>query len=204
VLAPGSLVSERQLTGRHRLGRAPVRAALLRLAHEGLVRAMPRQGYVVTPVTLKDVYEIFDLRSLLEPFAARRAAGRLGSEVLGRLATIARVGYRADDARSVTAFLRANKEFHVTIARGAGNDRLAASLTVLLDDMERLFRLGLGLRDRAGEMQEEHRALTEALAAGHPERAERVAREQIDAARTMVLDAILESPAFQAAAVSAR
>jgi hypothetical protein len=74
LFAPGSEISEAQLCAQYKLGKAPVRMALSRLAHDGLVRAIPRRGYMVTPVTLKDIQDVFELRLLLEPPAARLAA----------------------------------------------------------------------------------------------------------------------------------
>jgi DNA-binding FadR family transcriptional regulator len=59
--------------------------------------------------------------------------------------------------------------------------------------MTRLLHLGLGLRNRAQEMQHEHRALVKALARGDRETAERISREQIESARNMVLSAIMTS-----------
>ena len=77
AIAPGTEISEPQLCAHYRLGKAPVRMALIRLAHDGLVRAIPRRGYMVTPVTLKDIHDVFELRLMLEPAAARMAAGKV-------------------------------------------------------------------------------------------------------------------------------
>ena len=63
----------------------------------------------------------------------------------------------------------------------------------LLDQMTRLLHLGLGLRDRSREVQHEHRALVKALTRGDGETAQRISREEIEAARGMVLSAIMTS-----------
>jgi DNA-binding GntR family transcriptional regulator len=203
VLAPGTEVTEGQLAAHHMLGRAPVRAALLRLGQERLVRALPRRGYLITPITVRDVDDIFELRLLLEPAAARRAAGHVDMEQLRRLDALCRAGYAPGDRESAAVFLRANKEFHVTIARASGNERLADALAGLLDSMERLFHLGLRLRNRTQEMQHEHKALVEALAAGDGRSAERISSEQIEAAKTMVMDAILSSSSVRSVRIVA-
>src|SRR3970040_1475183 len=75
LLAPGTEISEAQLCSHYKIGKPPVRMALNRLAHDGLVRAIPRRGYRVTPVTVKDVHDVFELRLMLEPPPARTAAG---------------------------------------------------------------------------------------------------------------------------------
>ena len=202
AIAPGTEISEPQLCTHYRLGKAPVRMALIRLAHDGLVRAIPRRGYMVTPVTLKDIHDVFELRLMLEPAAARMAAGKVDAHRLRGLDDACRAGYQPNDAKSITRFLDANKAFHVAIAQATGNSRLANMTAQLHDQMTRLLHLGLGLRNRSQEMQHEHRALVKALARGDGETAERISREQIVAARNMVLSAIMTSSTVMNLAVT--
>lgn len=193
LIAPGTEISEAQLCAHYKLGKAPVRMALSRLAHDGLVRAIPRRGYMVTAVTLKDIQDVFELRLMLEPAAARMAAGRVDGQRLRMLDEACRAGYQPGDAKSISRFLDANKAFHVALAQATGNVRLANAIEQLLDEMTRLLHLGLGLRNRSQEVQHEHHALVKALTRGDGATAERICREQIEAARSMVLSAILTS-----------
>ena len=193
AITPGTEVSEPQLCTHYRLGKAPVRMALIRLAHDGLLRAIPRRGYMVTAITLKDIHDVFELRLMLEPQAAHMAAGKVDVQRLRVLDEACRPGYQSDDIKSITRFLEANKAFHVANAQATGNGRLAIMVSQLLDQMTRLLHLSLGLRNRSQEMQHEHRALVKALARGDSETAERISREQIEAARGMVLSAIMTS-----------
>ena len=193
AIAPGAEISEAQLCTQYKLGKAPVRMALNRLAHDGLVRAIPRRGYMVAPVTVRDIHDVFELRLMLEPVAARMAAGKVDAQHLQALDEVCRAGYQPGDQKSTSRFLDANKAFHVAIAQATGNARLAGAIEQLLDEMTRLLHLGLGLRNRSQEMQQEHRALVKALSRGDGGTAERICREQIEAARSMVLSAILTS-----------
>jgi DNA-binding GntR family transcriptional regulator len=106
---------------------------------------------------------------------------------------VCRAGYQTGDQKSTSRFLDANKAFHVAIAQSTGNTRLAVAIEHLLDEMTRLLHLGLKLRNRSQEVQQEHRALVKALARGDGDTAERICREQIETARSMVLSAILTS-----------
>lgn len=196
TLAPGTQVSEGQLADTYRLGRAAVRSALGRLAHQRLVQVQPRQGYMIAPVTMKDVRDLFTFRMLVEPAAARMAAGRADPHHLRRLDELCRTSYQPNNRESIEAFLAANTEFHVTIARASGNDRLADALAEMLEELERVFHLGLMFRDRNDEMFHEHHDLIEALLAGDGERAERIAADQIRAAQRMVFNALLSSPSL--------
>ena len=203
TIAPGTEVSETQLCTHYKLGKAPVRMALNRLAHDGLVRAIPRRGYRVTVITIQDIHDVFELRLMLEPVAARMAAGRVDAPRLRALDEVCRAGYVPGDAKSTSRFLEANKAFHVEIARAAGNTRLADAVEQLLDEMTRLLHLGLGPRNRSQEMQREHRALVKALERGDSGTAERICREQIETARGMVLSAILASSSVMNLALGA-
>ena len=72
-LMPGANTTESQLMSDYGIGKNSVRIALVRLTQEGFVRSIPRQGYRIASVTLKDVEEVFALRVQLEPLAARLA-----------------------------------------------------------------------------------------------------------------------------------
>ncbi|MDE2197607.1 MAG: GntR family transcriptional regulator [Rhodospirillales bacterium] len=189
-LRPGASISETGLAARFGLGRAPVRAALARLAEEGLVQAVPRRGWVVSLVTVRDIHEVFDLRLLLEPEAARRAASAGGTASLARLDAICRQGHRPEDPDSALAFLAANRDFHAAVAELAGNARLARQIARLLDEATRMLVLGLSRRDRSGEMAHEHASLIAALAAGDGAGAAALMAEQVAASRAMVLAAL--------------
>lgn len=189
-LAPGEVISEAMAADRLELGKAPIRAALARLAEEGLVSSVPRRGWVVSLVTIRDIHEVFDLRLMLEPEAARRAAGRVDAAMLSRLDAVCAAGYECGDPESCMGFLQANKAFHVAVAELSGNARLARQVDRLLDESTRMLIMGLSRRDRTGEMAHEHHALVEALALGQGEEAARIMRGQVAESQRMVLDAL--------------
>ena len=78
--SPGERVSEAPLTGRLGASRTPIRLALERLAHEGLLDPYPTGGFIVRTFTLEDVWDGIEVRGVLEGAAARLAAERLTSD----------------------------------------------------------------------------------------------------------------------------
>lgn len=66
-LTPGQFINEAQLQALLGLGRTPVREAVLALAQDKLVHIHPRKGIEISRPTLKDIHDIFEIRSLLEP-----------------------------------------------------------------------------------------------------------------------------------------
>jgi DNA-binding GntR family transcriptional regulator len=190
ALAPGQQLAQAQLAEKYGLSLTPVREALQRLAHEGLVQPYPRFGYIVSPVTAELVRSLFEYRLVLETAAVRLAAARAPEEDLRQLAESARFTYVYQNREQYVRFLERNAAFHNTIARLAGSPRLSDALAGLLDELTRIFHLGLDLRDSAAEMQSEHMALAEALLARDPERAAQVAADQIQRSQQRILEAL--------------
>jgi DNA-binding GntR family transcriptional regulator len=192
-LAPGTQIFEGELATHYGTSKTPVREALNLLGQEGLVQVLPRRGYLVAPVTLRDVQEVFQLRLLLEAAAAELAAEHITEEGLRQLKALVGVRYTYRDRASYARFLRANREFHVAVAEASGNQRLALFVAKLLEDMERILHLGLDLRDSAEEMAVEHQELVDALLKGDAELARRVVTEQLQNSRKRVLEALVAS-----------
>jgi DNA-binding GntR family transcriptional regulator len=203
-MAPGLHFTEGQLVRELALGKTPIREALVRLVHDGLVRTMPRHGYEVTPITLEDVEDLFRLRRILEPAAMALAAGRIDSTSRRRLEQLARVAsYAPGDPRTIEAYRRATHEFHVLVARVSGSRRLAAAIERLEDESDRMVHLGMQFRDRSETVRLGHQKLLAALVAGDAAAVRRLAIEGIRAAERVIRDALLASPSLRAAPVLA-
>lgn len=196
-LRPGSEFTEAQLAKELGVSKTPIREALARLERDGLVEIVPRLGYRVAPVTLKDTKDLFALRTLLEGEAAALAATRCDdAAALRELESLCHAGYRPGDPASIDEFLRRNTAFHLTVAQIAGNARMVRVLGEILDQSERLFHLGLELTFRAPEIAHEHTDLVAAILAGDPERAREVSVAQSRSSQRMVMDALLSSDAL--------
>jgi DNA-binding GntR family transcriptional regulator len=147
TLAPGQIVSERELARRYGINKTPIREALVQTCHDGLMQRLPGRGYIVAPITIKDIQDLFDLRLVLELTAAEQAAKNPEPGLIDQLKKMSEVTYNLDDPESHIFFLQTNRKFHITLAEAAGNRRLVDMLEDLLNQMERLFHLGLRLRD---------------------------------------------------------
>lgn len=191
-LLPGQVVSERELAGRYGMSKTPIREALAQLCHDGLMQRLPGRGYIVAPITIKDIRDIFDLRLILELAAAERACQDPSAAFIAHLKDLAAVRYRLEDPESHVEFLRANRAFHLALAEAAGNQRLVAQLEILLIDMDRLFHLGLRLRDSSEEMAREHQEVVAALENRDVEAIQTAITDQILASRDRIMEAILE------------
>ncbi len=189
---PGHTLVEHKVAHAYGVSRGPAREALKLLEREGLLTAIPRRGYVVSMITVRQIRELFDLRLILEREAAARAARTATPEDVARLEALVGDPYLLGDQESYARFLSQNRAFHVAIARLTRNDRIAALVEALLEELERLFHLGLDVRDRAETLVSEHKELVDAIRAHDPKRAMRVAAAQIENAQTMVLEGVTQ------------
>jgi DNA-binding GntR family transcriptional regulator len=196
-LKPGQQIVQAQLCDAYGFGATPIREALQRLTQDGLVEPIPRLCYIVSPVTLRDVREIYELRLIIESAAARLAATRGSEEQLEGILDSSQFAYVYGDRASYSQFLSMNVEFHRSVAVAAGNERMVNLLTGVLEEMTRVFHFGLDLRDSAEEMRDEHVALAEALIERDLNRAEKVVRGQIEASQARVLEALTQSDGLE-------
>lgn len=189
-LPPGSSVSEPELTQLLGLGKAAVRAALLRLSHDGFVAAVPRYGYRVAPLDIKDALELTQLRLLTEPPAYRLATGRLDPTLIELARKRYSAGYDRSNAKSVTRYLTQSREFKLAVAQASGNGRLAAWVEEVSERIDRYLRVSALTSDLSPTIASNLLPLCDAMLAGQAEEAESLARENIQAVTARLLSAL--------------
>lgn len=200
-IMPGARFTEPEMMERFDLGKASLRIALQRLTENGIVASIPRHGYRVAPVTVRDVEEVFALRVVLEPLAARLAAGKVNRPQLERLEKACRGQMPGDVGNQIDFFLEANRSFHMAIAVASGNGRLCRALSGLLDEMTRLVALGFGVQRVRPNIENDHALMIEHLVANDADAAEEVARRHVETFREMVMEKVIASLKETAAVV---
>lgn len=192
ALPPNAEVTESQLCARLRSGKAPVRAALARLVESGLVAPVHRRGYIIAPITVRHVRDLFEARALIERHVALRAAGRIDPTRLEALSHACDVAVPEGGGQRGATFLEANRRFHLYIAEAAGNQRLTTMLDGLLSETFRALHLGVMRRtDLGAHLPEGRPDLVRALIANDGATAAQLAGNHIEAVRTMVIEALL-------------
>jgi DNA-binding GntR family transcriptional regulator len=182
-LGPGERLTERGAEDLLGASRTPVRAALLRLETEGLVRREGR-GWMVAPLDLQEIEQLFVYREILE-VAAVRLAITVGDEAaLARLeALLASIG----TGTSREGILRAGRDFHVEFARLSGNAFIVHGIA---DAMTRLSRARWLEADPTHHGWAEHRAMLAALRAGDVAEAVNLTERHVRQTRDRVLRAL--------------
>lgn len=180
-LAPGTRLIERDLAEELAVSRIPLREAMQRLQQDGLVVMVPRQGAIVSPFTVDDVRDLFDVRESLEVLAARLAAERADQAGLAALEAQLDTARTATERQDKPAIAAANAGFHTIIVDLAANPLLESILRPLEARTQWLFHL-TGDRD-PGVQCLEHEDLLAAIAAHDPDRAAESAFHHVHSGR---------------------
>ena len=200
-LMPGTRLTESHTLERLGFGKTPVREALQRLVNDNFMVVIPRHGYEVAPISLRDVEEVFGLRAIIEPQAVVMAIGKLETKTFKHLHQLAKTGYDPQNPQSIQAFQQANTEFHSIIAKASGNRRLAAIVEQCLAESQRLIQFGMLIQPRSEEATHEHEDLLRALEQNDQYAVLDIARRQIEASKQMVLQSLLTSNVVQNAPI---
>ena len=195
---PGDRLVEERVAARVGVSRTPVRQALAMLEAEGLVEMTANKGAVVPSFGAEEVWDVYDLRAVLEGHAARRAAVSIQEEELSRLGDLTgemegiRPEASSDHEGEVRRLVACNQEFHGTVVRASRNARLEKLVgrTVQVPLVFKAF-FWYGPEDRAIS-NHYHRQIVRALAARDAERAEIIMREHVYEGRDFVIKALEE------------
>jgi DNA-binding GntR family transcriptional regulator len=127
-LTPGTKVDQDEISEALGMSRLPVREALIELAHESLIDAVPRRGAFVARLERADIIDHYRIFALVAGLAASRAATSLTDEQLAELASVNASFVAATDPEAQAQW---NHEFHKIINRAGGSRRLASVLALL-------------------------------------------------------------------------
>lgn len=195
-LAPGADLDEGALERLLGVSRTPVREALIRLSSEGLVRHEPNRGASVASIGLDSVRQFFEALDLTQRAVTRWAALRRSEEQMAVIRS-RRDGFeravRTGDARTMND---ANSQFHLAISAACGNLYLRSSYDRLFAEGLRLARLTLAYASPDGgspkvhldRIVADHRGMTDAIANGEADGAERLALDHADLFRSRIDD----------------
>jgi GntR family transcriptional regulator, vanillate catabolism transcriptional regulator len=202
---PGERIREVPLAARLSVSRTPLRLALDRLAHEGLLEAGPKGGFVAREFTVADILDAIDLRGVLEGTAARWATERLGSEkeVEPLYKCVAAAGELLQRSMPgvdlLHEYMRINARFHAALLKLAKSPILNRSMERMLAlpfTSPNTFVLAEAESDEQREIllisNSQHAAITDAIVNREGTRAEAVAREHSRMVRRSITLALQE------------
>lgn len=188
ALEPGAAIDERLLMARLGVGRTPLREAIQRLTHEGLIVQAPRRGRWVAPLAITDLGPMIETRCLLEPQVARLAAERIGPAQVERLRAILDQAQELIARGDFAGCVLLDQRFHSGIAEAAANRHLARMIDQILHELVRYWFASFVRVGGLDDLFPHHRRLLAAIAGHDPDAAERLSLEHIDLFRERIRD----------------
>lgn len=198
ALEPGQRLQEMELAGRYGISRTPIREALRRLEQDGLVTVEPHRGARVYDWRDLDIAVSYDLRALVEGYAARRAANLIREDEIEELGELCdrmeyiTATYACGDPILVTEMSELSMQFHAKIADHAQAYQIAAIRNVVIVVPMIFSEVHTYSTEHLTRANADHRELLSAFAARDPEWAQSLATSHVHAAKARLLSHIQE------------
>ncbi len=178
-LEPGERIVEADIARQMATSRSPVREAVRKLEHEGLLEYVPRRGTTVVGLSRDDVADAYQLRAHLEAYGARLAASRASAAQLARLLEMIEQMRQSAADDDLEGLVTADVEFHRLVCEAANSRRLS-QLWETLNPARWTLVSGLRATDLSLEqIAERHRPILAALQSRRPDQAESIIRRHI-------------------------
>jgi DNA-binding GntR family transcriptional regulator len=158
----GTRVAEPELADRFGISRTPIREAFRQLESEGFITVIPRKGAIVASLSAKDISDFYDLKMVLEGYAARCAAKSLTEKEMVKMETVNRQMEAAAEKKDLRKVLALHNEFHDIFLKACGNEKLHAIVQNMVMQFQR-FRLILAMRGKIEGSLRQHREIIDAF-----------------------------------------
>lgn len=192
VLQPGERLMEIQLAEELGVSRTPVREAIRKLELEGYVIMIPRRGTYVASLSIRDINEVFEIRTTLDSLASGLAAERITDEELERMQRLlVAIGSYIEEG-NMEKIVEADTEFHDILYQASRNTRLVGIIVNLRDQLTRYRRTSMAVPGRLQETLAEHRRIVDAIAQGNVEEAQQAAEYHMEKSEQTLLKSMEE------------
>ena len=145
------------------------------LGSEGFLTVIPRRGARVSTITEKDVVEFYDVRALLEGYAARLATPRISATELDQMLACNEEMEKYHHAGDLQGNLRVHRAFHEIINKASGNEQLRSMISILGNKFQR-FSIHIALSGKNQEAFAQHRDIVQAMRIRDADAAEALVR----------------------------
>lgn len=190
-LAEGEKLRQDAIARAHGVSQAVAREAFKDLVGEGLLRAAPRRGVRVAPLSAVEAEEITALRAAVETQLLAWAAPNL---TRGDIAAMGEILELLDRAHGVDRIIELNRRFHERLYRPAGRERSLALVEGLRRNFERYLRFAWRATPHLPQSQRQHRQLLRFCAAGRVDEACRSLRAHIEETGKVIVGALARRP----------
>ncbi|MCD6534069.1 MAG: GntR family transcriptional regulator [Deltaproteobacteria bacterium] len=170
-IRPGERVTEVEVAERFGISRTPIREAFRQLESEGFLTIVPRKGAMVSDIEEKDIRDFYELKGVLEGFAARQAVERMTENDIVCLEQFNIEIEKCAKRQDVSGMTSAHNAFHELILESCGNRKIQQVVAGLVRQSLR-FRFYVATLVHVEDILREHADIVAAIRSGDGERAE--------------------------------
>jgi len=187
-IQPGEKITENQVANTLNISRPPIREAFRILATEDLITLVPRKGAFVSKLSIREVKEIYEMKSMMESFATRLAIPTVEKKEISDLDSILNLMEEKIKENNFKEIQRLNIEFHRKMIEISKNQKLIYFYESIVLPIRRYQRVGLSAPSSWETSLTEHRNIVEAIRSRNIELAERLTQEHTMAATLRVIN----------------
>jgi len=186
-LKPGEKLLENKIAEQLGISRTPVREALRELTAEGFVGTTPNQAIIVSTVTFDEIWDLLQIRGVLEGLAAKVAAKKISPEKIERLNKIIDqmkhdLVNKSTSKKNILNFSKLDIEFHDLILNICGNKWLIQIHNNLKNHIERFRIRSFSIPGTFSKSLNEHCKILDAIKKGDSELAEKLSKIHMEKA----------------------
>ncbi len=186
AIRPDARVNEVELSKALNVSRTPLREALNRLMVEGFLTRAPNKGFIGRSLDAKQIYDLYELRRVLETSIVRIACERASDEDLGGLEDFVRESIRRREKTDTVGLLALDEQFHERIAELTRNLEMVHALKAINARIH--FVRWLDMKRRY--TQQDHLRIVRALRAREVAKAVKLVEEHISRRLDQIVEVI--------------
>lgn len=179
-MAPGQIISEKDLCAELNVSRTPVREALRRLADEDLVKVYPHSGTYVSEISYDIAKEGYAIRRALEGVGVRSASTLITNEQIDNLWALVTEMRRILREGLLDQYIEVDDAFHRSIAEYSGFAHLWKFINLAKVHLDRLRQISAPVPGHLLEATNQHEAILKALAKGNTDQADLAMQVHLD------------------------
>lgn len=190
-ILPGKKIIEETLAQEIGVSRTPIREALFRLEHEGIVKIIPRRGAFVVNQSKENIIEVMQIREVLEALIVRLVTPLLSKPDIRELKScLEKLSDTPEDERHVIEYNDSELEFHGLLLKKCPNPMLRQMMEMVNSRLQIIRLRTVVLPGRAVKSLDEHAELLKVIETGNAEEAELLMRKHVISVRNEALEHI--------------
>jgi DNA-binding GntR family transcriptional regulator len=183
-VAPGSVLEEQNVLRKLGFSRTPFREACMRLKEEGWLLSISRRGYLVAPITVEDIVDVYELRLILETACAQIAVARATQNDIESLEELLKAENQSHP-RIRQELVLLNYRFHMCLAKSTCNSKIVRIMESILEHVERFDSMLSRYSPIVSWVK--HSDIVAAIKSRNPLAAQKAMRRHIDVSRQNIL-----------------